>query len=113
MRLYISGKISGDDNYLQKFTEAQIRLEAEGFRVINPALLEGVLPKAVWEEYLYASLTMMELADGIVMLPDWKESRGACMEYGYAVGQEIPVYQYLPDEERCIEMAGMERILLP
>lgn len=113
MRLYISGKITGDDNYLQKFTEAQLLLEAKGYRVINPALMQGVLPKAVWEEYLYASLTMMDLADGVVMLPDWKESRGACMEYGYAVGQKIPVYQYLPEEKRCVAMAGMETMLLP
>ena len=112
MRLYISGKITGDEAYLQKFTEAQMRLGKAGHQVINPAMLNGVMPEATWGQYLMIGMRMMEdLADGIVMLPDWKDSRGACLEYGYATGIGIPVYRYQP-EEGLISFTGIETMLL-
>lgn len=112
MRIYISGKITGDEKYLQKFMEAQMRLEAEGHQVINPAMMSGVMPGATWGEYLLNGLNMLrDHAEGVVMLPDWKDSKGACLEYGHATGLEIPVYMY-QKEGRPIFLAGMETMLL-
>lgn len=37
MKVYISGKITGDADYKQKFKTAQNILESAGFEVFNPA----------------------------------------------------------------------------
>jgi hypothetical protein len=37
MKLYISGKITGDENYQEKFAEAERRLVDAGYEVVNPA----------------------------------------------------------------------------
>ena len=39
MKIYIAGKITGDDGYRAKFQEAAKNLEALGHVVLNPAIL--------------------------------------------------------------------------
>ena len=34
---------------------------------------------------------MLDKADAIYMLEDWQESRGACVEYGYALAKDMIV----------------------
>lgn len=41
MKVYIAGKITGNDGYKAEFEEAKKRLEAQGHIVINPATLPG------------------------------------------------------------------------
>ncbi len=45
MKLYISGPITGTDDYMERFAAAQKELEEEGWTVINPALVNSNLPK--------------------------------------------------------------------
>ena len=42
--VYLAGKITGDPSYFHKFYEAQKKLEAGGFIVVNPALLRRASP---------------------------------------------------------------------
>ena len=94
MRLYIAGKISGDKNYVEKFKHAQQTIEREMHaEVINPACL--VLPEScTWEDYMRITLEMMNLADGIVFLPDWKTSPGSLIEFRYALGTDKTILHY-------------------
>lgn len=41
MKLYISGPITGTDDYMERFAAAQKELEEEGWSVVNPALVKG------------------------------------------------------------------------
>lgn len=48
MKVYISGKITGDAGYKQKFKTAQNILESAGFEVFNPAEQEDTGKSWTW-----------------------------------------------------------------
>ena len=86
MKIYVSGGITGVSNFKENFANAQIELEEKGYEVINPAIVE--LPKScTCDDYMKVTLSMLDLADGIYMLSNWRESKGALVEYGYALAQ--------------------------
>lgn len=60
MKIYISGKITGDRHYKAKFCEAEKKLTAAGHIVLNPATQpEGLRPV----DYMRLCFAMMEAAD--------------------------------------------------
>lgn len=93
MRIYISGGITNVLNYWERFARAEEKLTALGYEVINPARVNAELPPMEWEEYMSLSLLMLSMADGIYMTSEWKNSRGACMEYGYAVAKGMRIME--------------------
>lgn len=63
-----------------KFAAVEAALWAQGFTVINPAVLpEGMRPA----DYMRVCLAMVEIADEVVFLPDWQESQGAKLEMDF------------------------------
>ena len=87
--VFISGKITGDPRYREKFERAQRKLEAAGFIVMSPAILP---PRGFsHESYLKISCAMLDACDAVYFLPDWKDSDGALREFGrtVATGKEI------------------------
>ncbi len=88
-RIYLSGPITGTDDYMERFAKAQKKLEEEGYSVINPALVNSNMPEdTTYEEYMCMSFTMLDMCDVIYMLKNWKESCGANREYGYALAMD-------------------------
>ncbi len=87
-RIYLSGKISGDDNYAQKFADKEKELTEKGFLVFNPAKHPNMFS---WEEFMELDLLALKNCDSIYLLSDWKDSRGAKIEYDEAVrlGKEV------------------------
>lgn len=80
-KIYISGPITGTDDYMERFERAEEQLKAEGYEVINPAKVNGMLPKSTsYQEYMAMSVTMLKMAAGIYMLKGWRKSRGARAE---------------------------------
>ena|SRR3712207_30413 len=87
--LFLSGPITGHKDYREAFKDAQLKLEALGYEVINPAELCAVLPEsATWTDYMTICLDLLQLADGICQLPGWEASRGAQREYAYAIAAD-------------------------
>lgn len=83
-----------------RFAEAEARLEKMGFSVFNPARVNAELPEDLeHEEYMEMSMTMLGMCDGIYMLNGWRDSRGACREYGYAMGKGLKIWNE-PEEEK-------------
>jgi hypothetical protein len=76
-KIYITGKIAGDPNYKEKFERAQRELEAEGYIVLNPALLPTELSNGDFAKIAFA---MMDVADAIGFIDDSLESPGAMLE---------------------------------
>lgn len=89
MILYLSGPITGVDNYQEIFRAAKGQLVTKGYKVINPAEMIGVLHEgASYEDFLDIDLALLAKADVLVQLPDWEHSRGANRELGFALGTD-------------------------
>ena len=91
MKIYIAGKITGDRRYRAKFREAAKNLEALGHVVLNPAILPAGLEE---RDYMQITLAMLNAADLAVFLPDYKESRGAMIEWEWCkrTGKDCALY---------------------
>jgi hypothetical protein len=92
MVIYISGKITGTDDYMERFAEVEKRLKLDGHRVINPAKRNAHFPKGTsWETYMRSSIRMLTRADAIYLLRDWRRSPGARLEHSIAVALDMVV----------------------
>lgn len=97
MKAYIAGKITGDPTYKRKFRDAENRLYADGYdSVISPAVLPEGMSSA---DYMRICFAMIDIADVVVFLPDYTESRGALVEYAYCqyVGKQTLYLGGRPD----------------
>ena len=84
-RLYISGPITNNPNYLAEFEAVENRLRSMGFQPINPAKILNMLPSTLsYDQMMYLCYTLIDLSDGIYMMREWKESKGAKLELEYA-----------------------------
>ena len=79
--VYISGKITGSPNFIEKFDKAAKRFRDAGYEVINPA--ENPLCPS-WEEYMKLDIKGLVTCHTVAVLDDWKDSRGACLEVSLA-----------------------------
>lgn len=87
MKIYIAGKITGDPNYKAKFTRA-----VKKFPTTDKVILPTCLPQGLaYRDYIRISLTMIDVADKVAFLPDWKGSTGSKIEHAYcrAVGKPV------------------------
>lgn len=84
-KVYISGAITGTNDYPERFLMAEGKLKKQGYSVINPAKVNSMLPTdTTYEQYMKMSYCMLEMCDSIYMLEGWEDSKGANREYGYA-----------------------------
>ena len=100
MKIYISGAITGTDDYMDRFADAEEKLKKEGHSVINPAAVNSMLPAdTTYKEYMEMSLTMLDMCDVIYLLKGWEKSCGANREYGYALATDKIILQEERDEK--------------
>ncbi|MBE5867967.1 MAG: DUF4406 domain-containing protein [Lachnospiraceae bacterium] len=88
MRVYISGPITGTEDYQERFAKAQEHLESQGYTVINPALVDMIMPAdATYDEYMCVDYCLLDMCDTIYMLEGWEKSPGANRELGFALAK--------------------------
>ena len=85
MKVYIAGKITGEDRaaVVEKFDAASCKLGTEGHLPFNP----NVLPyyeEVDHEDYMHICFAMIDVCDAVYMLKDWQTSPGARAELQYA-----------------------------
>lgn len=84
MKIYIAGKITGLDNYKEVFDKVEAMLLEEGHAVMNPAVLPNGFSQ---DEYMHICYNMIDVCDGVYFLNNWRDSKGAKLEYAYAIGE--------------------------
>lgn len=82
MKVYIAGKITGNENNKAEFAEAEKKLRALGHIPLNPAVLPEGMEKA---DYMRICLAMMDSADAIALMLNWTGSPGANIELSLAI----------------------------
>ena len=78
MMIYLSGKITGDKNFRQKFEKTTRKLLSYGHTVYNPAILPNGFE---YEQYMKIDFLALSFCDAIYLLDDWKISKGAIREF--------------------------------
>lgn len=87
MRIYLSGPVTGSDDYFKRFMDAENDLVATipGAEVVNPVAECAKAGMAedthTWEQFMDYCLWLMGGCTHIKMLDGWRVSRGACVEY--------------------------------
>lgn len=82
MRIYIAGKITGiEEESFLKFKRAETILKNMGYEPVNP-LVENT--NDTWENYMKIGITKLLTCDGIYMLSNWSDSKGAKIEHNLA-----------------------------
>ena len=86
MKVYISGQISGLGPFEAKsrFDKAEEFLQGIGIDVVNP-WDNGLPEESTWIQHLCKDLEMLHECSHIYMLDGWQLSRGACIEYDFAI----------------------------
>lgn len=81
MTIYISGKITGDPNYKEKFEQVENTLEELNWvsRIVNPAKLD-LIDGGTWEDYMKRDIPLLTICDAIFMMKGWRRSKGARLE---------------------------------
>lgn len=88
MRIYISGAITGTNDFAERFNTVEKKLTAAGHMVYNPAHANSFMPEGTtYEDYMKVSFCLLDMAEAIYMIDGWENSRGANREYGYALGK--------------------------
>lgn len=83
MKIYISGQISGKEDYKQVFESVEKELSGQGFDVVNPCKLPHDHDKS-YESYMKEDIRAMLDCDVIYLIRGWQESPGATLEYEVA-----------------------------
>ena len=114
---YLSGPMSGypDFNFPEFEFYCSVLREA-GITVQSPHEIDhhetpesrGSLP---YEVYMQAALDLMEGCKGIILMPGWPQSTGACREISRSIDLGMPVYFiHDPDEwQDNIQLVDMNR----
>jgi len=94
--VYISGKYTDADKDKEGNNIIRAALVAKkywkkGFTVICPHTNTMYVSGVDYEGFMAGDIEILSRCDVIVMMTNWKESKGAIREYNYAVKHNIPV----------------------
>ena len=82
IKIYLSGPVTGTKDYIERFAEAERTLTAAGQVIVNPVKVNAGLPEeTTYAEYMKVSIAMLDICQGIYMMENWQDSKGATVEF--------------------------------
>lgn len=110
MKIYIAGAISDNPNYIEQFAEAEKQLIEEGHAVINPVKNGGF----EYKEYIDMGLCELMKCEAIYLLKGFENSKGAQLEYLYAVttGMQILREQPINIPRKILNFDELARLII-
>jgi hypothetical protein len=92
-KIYLSGPMSGiPDHNRTAFLAVATDLRSKGYEVVSPPELDGTADDIGWEACLKRDLSEMLRCDSLVVLPGWRDSKGATLETEVAQRLGMPIY---------------------
>jgi hypothetical protein len=109
MKIYISGPMTGHPDYnFRSFFDAEELILKLGHTALNPAWQDGYTFEEAkksakikghsWGQYMREDLKMLMMAEGIVLLDGWRESKGAKLEAIVAGALDMQFYKIKNNE---------------
>lgn len=89
MKVYISGKITGNKNYKEQFNNAEQELLKSGVEVFNPVNVSIPVENPTYKDYMKADIQQLINCDCIFMLKNWRTSKGATLEHKIAFALDL------------------------
>ncbi len=110
-KVYIAGKIGEnypDEETLRKFERVELFLKSKCYDVFNPTR-SGLGAKAealakekgtdFYREIMLLDLDALSRCDAICMLPDWRKSPGAKVEFYFALAIDLDIMYIKCDKD--------------
>lgn len=104
-KIYIAGKITGLPwaEVDAAFRETAAFLRSHGYKPLCPVEMFPENEVWDWEEYMLTDLRLIWThADGLLMLPCWKDSKGARLEHHAAEAKGLPIFYAIDELPRLI-----------
>ncbi len=103
--IYISGPITGVENYWLTFEKAEEDIIAAGYIPLNPSRLPEGLSNA---RYMRINFAQIDAADAVLLLDGWEMSRGASLECSYCMYTGKPYALSIDDLKEVFGDARIE-----
>jgi hypothetical protein len=94
MKLYLSGAVSANKNYLAQFGEAESALRKCGYEVVNPATAEE---EHTWEEWMRRDLRLLLDCEGIALVETGMNTFSPGVKLELHVGRALSMDVYRVD----------------
>ena len=108
--VYLSGKITENENYKKEFNVAEEYLRNIGYTVINPAQLDEISTRELThEQYMKVCYRLIDISDIIFMVSGWKDSKCANAELTYAksLGKKVMYQDYYSPFRKAVESENL------
>lgn len=96
-KIYLSGKITGDEGFAEKFKAKEEELSSRGDYVFNPALHPDMFTHG---QFMQIDLLALSFCDSIYLMDNWRDSKGAKMEFEQARVMGLPCE--FEEKELCL-----------
>lgn len=98
--IYISGGITGVENYMERFDKAEKLFTEKGWSVCNPARRNAPYKNKPWEWYMKRCIKWLCRCDIVYMLKGWESSVGAYLEHFLAEILHLTIMYEVEHETR-------------
>jgi hypothetical protein len=102
LRLYISGRVTGEDleSCRNKFAAAELKLRNLGVKIIINPMKLGIPERWKWQDAMDVCMKVLEeKANSIFLLNDWVKSQGAKEEHDFARKNHYEIFNEDDTEE--------------